>query len=620
MFLIQYGLGGMQGTTSCALWMLFLQGPESTEREEEEEEEEEEVLSGSSSDEGDEDEDEEEDEEEEEQPRKKSSKHDKSRKSSSSSKRKSQSDRRSRSKDGGKRKKRRGVTAFLDVEAQEGDDEEEEDADDFLDYSDEAAQAARLAAQAAEARRAGGRDDRGGASQQRRGGAGHLENAIDSLARRYQDQTFEEGEEEEDDLLEDADGYPYEDGNEGNLLPDITDPKLWMVKLNKMGVEREVCISILNKCFQQQERGRDPEIYSCYASDDLKGYVYVEAHSQYAIKEALQGLRLVRTYGDIKIVPLQEMPAVFNSVRSQAPYIPQRNDFVRIKRGMYANDIAQIHQVEEQGMIVTVRLIPRLDLNALLDREKHGGDFGRKGEMTLLKRMGGVRPQKRFFDRDEIDARGGQVEQGVQPGTVRFAGMTFEESGYLLRRIAVRHLLVGSTASPSLAEVTEFVQGQQDKEGDDLQENRVPCSGVRVVVSSVNAYNHVNVFFFSSVRRPLSSFLKRQRSAYRLGERVRVIKGELQGMRGKIGERRQDPEEDDEEESVEVVLEHKKLGAVMLKTSHLVKDLQVGENVRAVGGVNAGHSGLITSIDFNRQTATVFSPAAGLEVGDSNSV
>lgn len=57
-------------------------------------------------------------------------------------------------------------------------------------------------------------------------------------------------------------------------------------------------------------------------------------------------------------------------VRSQAPYIPQRNDFVRIKRGMYANDIAQIHQVEEQGMIVTVRLIPRLDLNALLDREK----------------------------------------------------------------------------------------------------------------------------------------------------------------------------------------------------------------------------------------------------------
>lgn len=98
--------------------------------------------------------------------------------------------------------------------SQEGDDEEEEDADDFLDYSDEAAQAARLAAQAAEARRAGGRDDRGGASQQRRGGAGHLENAIDSLARRYQDQTFEEGEEEEDDLLEDADGYPCKDDSQ----------------------------------------------------------------------------------------------------------------------------------------------------------------------------------------------------------------------------------------------------------------------------------------------------------------------------------------------------------------------------------------------------------------------
>lgn len=58
----------------------------------------------------------------------------------------------------------------------------------------------------------------------------------------------------------------------------------------------------------------------------------------------------------------------------------------------------------------------------------------------------------------------------------------------------------------------------------------------------------------------------------------------------------------------------------LVQTSHLVKDLQVGENVRAVGGVNAGHSGLITSIDFNRQTATVFSPAAGLEVGELSSV
>ncbi|KYK63544.1 KOW motif domain-containing protein, partial [Toxoplasma gondii TgCatPRC2] len=336
-----------------------------------------------------------------------------SKKSKKSSKRRSSTERRSRSRDGGRRKKRRAVNAFLDVEAQEGDDEEEEDNDDLFDYSEEAAQAARLAAQATE-RRVGSREDR---AQQRRGGASHLESAIDSLTRRYQDQTFEEGE-EEDDL--DADGFALEDPNENNLLPDITDPKLWMVKLNKTGVEREVCISILNKSFQMQEKGKDCEIYSCYASDDLKGYVYVEAFSQYAIKEALQGLRLIRTYGEIKMVPLEEMTAVFNSVRSRAPYIPQRNDFVRVKRGLYANDIAQIHQVEEQGMVVTVRLIPRLDLNALLDREKRG-DFSRKSDMATLKQMGGVRAQKRFFDRDEVDARGGQVEQGILPGTVRFA-------------------------------------------------------------------------------------------------------------------------------------------------------------------------------------------------------
>lgn len=44
------------------------------------------------------------------------------------------------------------------------------------------------------------------------------------------------------------------------------------------------------------------------------GYVYVEAESQYAVKEALQGFRNLRVSGEIRMVPLKEMPGVFSQV------------------------------------------------------------------------------------------------------------------------------------------------------------------------------------------------------------------------------------------------------------------------------------------------------------------
>lgn len=42
------------------------------------------------------------------------------------------------------------------------------------------------------------------------------------------------------------------------------------------------------------------------------------------------------------------------------------------------------------------------------------------GRVGAPKRSG--RPEKRFFDRERVDASGGQVEQGLSPGTVRFGG------------------------------------------------------------------------------------------------------------------------------------------------------------------------------------------------------
>lgn len=210
----------------------------------------------------------------------------------------------------------------------------------------------------------------------------------------------------------------------------------------------------------------------------------MEAESQYAIKEALQGLRNLRVSGDIRMLPLKEMPGIFNKVRTcewdpcfrrlrsaeessaerrrvrevSAPQtrgpkqaLPQRGDFVRVKRGVYAGDLAQVISADEQGVFVTARLIPRLDIVAMLDKEKvrrlwkkksdflkvavsrsldaresfilsaHSQGLSTDAQLRGRPRRSG-RPEKRFFDRDQVDASGGQIEQGLSPGTVRFGG------------------------------------------------------------------------------------------------------------------------------------------------------------------------------------------------------
>ncbi|OEH73990.1 kow motif domain-containing protein [Cyclospora cayetanensis] len=375
----------------------------------------------------------------------------------------------------------------------------------------------------------------------------------------------EEEEEEGDEFIdpEEAREATHEESAEASILPDMRDPKLWMVRLNKSGTEREEVIAILNKCFVHARKGMDLQIYSVFASDDLKGYLYVEAESQFAVKEALQGFRNLRLSGEIRMVPLKEMPGVFRQLKIQQQSLPQRGDFVRVKRGLYAGDLAQIVSADQQGVYATVRLIPRIDLQAMLERaSKPGKDsaLGRGG--AQFKRS--ARPEKRFFDRERVDASG---------------GCTFEEAGYIVRKIALRHLLFGSLAAPSLTEIREFSQPMSEADREE----------------SING------------RRPLVQLLKQQRSAFLLGDRVIIIQGELQGLRGRISELPQNSDGGDNQ--IQVTLDDPKFGALRLRTSEVRKDFREGESVRALQGVNTGHSGLITHIDKTTLVATVFSPS-----------
>ena len=75
--------------------------------------------------------------------------------------------------------------------------------------------------------------------------------------------------------------------------------------------------------------------------EGLKGYIYIEAFKQQHVKQAIEDI------GNLRIgkwqqlmVPIQEMTDVLRVVKDTTSI--KRGSWVRIKRGMYKDDVAQV--------------------------------------------------------------------------------------------------------------------------------------------------------------------------------------------------------------------------------------------------------------------------------------
>src|SRR5690349_19180323 len=70
----------------------------------------------------------------------------------------------------------------------------------------------------------------------------------------------------------------------------------------------------------------------------------------------------------VKLVPIKEMVDVMTVSKKQISV--KRGDWVRVKRGVYLGDIAQVEDVDEARGRVIVKLIPRLDYSGTSKDDK----------------------------------------------------------------------------------------------------------------------------------------------------------------------------------------------------------------------------------------------------------
>jgi transcription elongation factor SPT5 len=367
------------------------------------------------------------------------------------------------------------------------------------------------------------------------------------------------------------------------LLPSVDDPSIWGVKC-KPGKEKEVIFGIMKRIEERQfSRNPMPIISAFHRTGMSTGYLYVEARKQTDILAALEGLGHVYPRSDVTLIPIKEMPDLLRIKKSEPLKI---GGYVRIKRGKYSGDLAQIEEVETNGLEVTLKVVPRLDYG-LNENDANAprldpGDAKRKRAAAAKNAITNRAPPRLFSEVEakKYHSRFLTPNAGLSKKSFTYLGDTYVD-GYLIKEFKIQTLQTEGV-NPSLAEVTQFIRGGADG-ADELD----LAALAKTLKDSVSA------------------------DSYLPGDIVEVYEGEQKGVVGKTVTVRGD--------IVTLTVEEGELKGQTIDApvKTLRKRFREGDHVKVIGGSKfRGEVGMVVRIkdervtlvtDLNTQEITVFS-------------
>ncbi|KAF3945897.1 hypothetical protein CMV_027775 [Castanea mollissima] len=240
-----------------------------------------------------------------------------------------------------------------------------------------------------------------------------------------------------------------------NIIPFARDPTIWKVKC-MVGRERNLAFCLMQKYVDLKSLGTKLQIISAFALDHIKGCIYIEADKQFDIIEACKGLTTIYS-SRIATVPKNEVSHLLSSriTRNEV----SEGSWARVKNGKYKGDLAQIVAVNDARKRATVKLIPRIDLQAMT--AKFGGGVSLKKNST---------PAPRLISTSELE----EFRPLIQYRRDRDTNKLFEvldglmlKDGYLYKKVSIDSLSC-SGVMPSEEELLKF-KSSENNETDDLE-------------------------------------------------------------------------------------------------------------------------------------------------------
>lgn len=298
------------------------------------------------------------------------------------------------------------------------------------------------------------------------------------------------------------------------LMPSVDDPKLWCVKC-KIGRERDIVMTLMRK---QDAMGGALRFISAFCRDSLPGRMYVESRSAADVLEAV--IDIVGCYArgesQLQMVPIGEMADLLKITKLQ-PTV-KIGGWVRLKRGKYTGDLAQVIDQAENGEDVGIKFVPRIDMNPRETGDTFIDKNGRKRKKTVRGFADrGPRPQQRFFNPDEVRKVYSGGDRPVKRGEKEwvFQKDTFRD-GYCERDVRIDHLVL-EDVKPSLDEITKF-SGASVSSGQAGEAAAAAAAG--------QATNAVDLEMLANAAKETSTTTLERDDA------VEVFEGDLTGVQG----------------------------------------------------------------------------------------
>ncbi|KAI0986284.1 hypothetical protein GJ496_008007, partial [Pomphorhynchus laevis] len=365
--------------------------------------------------------------------------------------------------------------------------------------------------------------------------------------------------------------FQYEQGDEiaddisqQQLLPNIRDPNLWSIKC-KIGEEKATALFLMRKFISLQTSANPLQIKSVVVKDGTKGYIYIEAYKRAHVKQAIQNIdSLKRGQYKQEMVSLREMTDVLKVVKEADDVAP--DSWVRLRRGIYKDDLALVISADTIQNTITLKLIPRIDYQKKRGIFKTAEDkvpIQNKRRMTMFKR-----PPAKLFDIDAIRAVGG--DPSVENEYITFEGNTYTRDGFLVKSFPINKVVM-TGVTPSLQELEKFEvsTGNKDLDVDNVLIGRLAHSGV-------------------------------QAQSFAPGDVVEVKDGELAHLLGTVTCITDD--------RVHIITKHDDLKEPLeFAADELFKYFKEGDHVKVISGQHEGETGIVIRAQSNDQIAIVLS-------------
>uniref|UniRef100_A0A914Y3Q5 Transcription elongation factor SPT5 n=1 Tax=Panagrolaimus superbus TaxID=310955 RepID=A0A914Y3Q5_9BILA len=243
----------------------------------------------------------------------------------------------------------------------------------------------------------------------------------------------------------------YDAITQNGLLPDARSPNLYIVKC-RMGEEQMLCVQLMKKYLAFLRTDEPLEIKSVVVKDGIKGMVYIEAYKTPHVLKAIDGIHSFNAY-NIKMVPKTEMVDTLKIVKDIP--ILKAGSYVRVKRTMFKDDLAQVDDIDLTRNEVILKLVPRIDYTKL-----RGALRGQEGDRGLTRRKG--RAPLALFNPDKIRNIGGEF---TKDGDFYIFENNRYRNGFLYKYFNIEHVEVDGV-KPTISELELFNEGSNEFQGE----------------------------------------------------------------------------------------------------------------------------------------------------------